>query len=52
MIRQPIYASFLLQTTEVAPVASFDRQCNYGYISSQELTTETHLSDFRYRKDT
>ena len=51
MIKQSIQASIRLRASLAAPAASFARQRNYSYVSSQELTTDTHQSVSRNRKD-
>ena len=51
MIEQSHYASVRLQNILAAPVADFARQRNYGYVSSQQSTTDTHQNIFRNRKD-
>jgi len=48
MILKPFQASIRLQGILAAPAASFARQRNYGYASSQELTAGTHQNNFRY----
>ena len=50
-VMNPIQNSFMLQPILVAPIASFARQHNYGYASSQELTLGTHQDSFHYRKE-
>lgn len=50
MILKPFQTSIRLQSILAAPVASFARQRNYGYASSQELTTDTHQKVFRLSK--
>ncbi len=45
----PSQVFLLLQNILAAPAASFARQRNYGYISSQELAAGAHQNALRYR---
>ncbi len=48
MTLTPPQTSPPLQNHLTAPVASFARQCNYGYVSLQELATGTRQLLFRF----